>query len=114
MKIVKIIPVEKRQNYRCHFCGTTRSVKYVTEIFDPVISDKPTGVCCCNKCLVLHADENNCEYHLEIPTVGLCCNAYYKSKRNDGKEWMHFPFCNKENCPLEHPELLEGATLRKE
>ena len=34
-------------------CGENRSVKYVTEIFDPVIDNKPTKVCCCNKCLVL-------------------------------------------------------------
>ena len=52
-----------------------------------------------------------CLYSLEIPKIGLCCEAYYKSKRNDGKEWMHFPYCKKENCPLEYPELLEGATL---
>lgn len=56
----------------------------------------------------------DCKYHIEIPTVGLCCEAYYKSKRNDGKEWMHFPFCTEENCPLKHSELLEGATLERE
>jgi hypothetical protein len=55
-----------------------------------------------------------CRYSLEIPTVGLCCEAYYLSKRKDGKEWMHFPFCSEENCPLKHPELLEGATLEDE
>ena len=53
----------------------------------------------------------NCKYHLAIPTVGLCCEAYYKSKRNDGREWMHFPFCEDQNCPLKHPDLLHGATL---
>lgn len=35
---------------RCHFCGETRSVKYETEVLDPIISDKPTMVCVCNKC----------------------------------------------------------------
>ena len=59
-------------------------------------------------------ETENCKYHLEIPAVGLCCEAYYKSKRNDGKEWMHFPHCNEENCPLKHSELLEGATLESE
>lgn len=57
---------------------------------------------------------NPCEHQMEIPTVGWCCEAYYKSKRNDGKEWMHFPLCSEENCPLKHPELLEGATLERE
>ena len=55
-----------------------------------------------------------CEYHLEIPTVGLCCDAYYNSKRKDGRTWMHFPFCSEESCPLKHPELLKGATLKSE
>lgn len=58
--------------------------------------------------------ETSCKYNLEIPNVGLCCEAYYKSKRNDGLEWMHFPFCSEKNCPLKHPELLQGATLKKE
>ena len=55
-----------------------------------------------------------CKYQLDIPKIGECCEAYYKSKRNDGKEWMHFPFCSEENCPLKHPELLEGATIESE
>lgn len=54
------------------------------------------------------------KYKLRIPGVGVCCEAYYKSKRNDGLEWMHFPFCSEENCPLKHPELLEGAILETE
>lgn len=54
MKIIAFIPPDKRNNYRCFFCGETRSVKYVTEIFDPVIDDKkPTRVCACNKCVAL-------------------------------------------------------------
>ena len=53
-----------------------------------------------------------CKYHLNIPKVGLCCEAYYKAKRNDGREWMHFPLCSEANCPLEHPELIEGAILK--
>ena len=55
----------------------------------------------------------HCKYHLKIPTVGLCCEAYYKSKRSDGREWMHFPFCEDKNCPLKHPDLLNGATLER-
>lgn len=52
MKILAIIPADKRQNYRCFFCGETRSVKYVTEIMDPVINKVPTRVCCCNRCIL--------------------------------------------------------------
>lgn len=58
-----------------------------------------------------------CKYHLHIPTVGLCCEAYYLSKGSRGfgqRCWMHFPFCAEENCPLKHPELLQGATLESE
>lgn len=58
-------------------------------------------------------EANHCEYHLEIPRVGLCCEAYYQSKNANGNKysWFNFPFCAEENCPLKHPELLEGRTL---
>ena len=52
MKILSIIPADKRQNYRCFFCGETRSVKYITEIIDHVIDSKPIKVCCCNLCIL--------------------------------------------------------------
>ena len=58
MIIKALIPTEKRQNYRCHFCGTNKSVKYVTEIIDPVIDSKPTRVCCCNKCILIGGNAN--------------------------------------------------------
>ncbi|MBO5711409.1 MAG: hypothetical protein J6R47_01090 [Acholeplasmatales bacterium] len=54
---------------------------------------------------------NNCPFELYIPDVGICCKAYYESKRSDGKEWCHFPRCYDDKCPLKHPELLEGAKL---
>lgn len=57
MKIESIIPLEKRKNYRCYFCGETRSVKYITEIIDPVIDSKPTKVCCCNKCILTGGED---------------------------------------------------------
>lgn len=59
---------------------------------------------------------NACKYHLTIPRVGLCCEAYYKSKDSKGREhsWFHFPFCSEENCPLKHPELLQGRVLETE
>ncbi len=56
----------------------------------------------------------NCKYNLNIPNVGMCCKAYYESTRQDGKGWMHFPSCNESDCPLMHPELLEGAILESE
>lgn len=62
-------------------------------------------------------ETTQCKYHLEIPTVGLCCEAYYLSKGYKGcqeRSWFHFPFCSEENCPLKHPELLKGATLESE
>lgn len=45
-----LIPNWRNKNLRCHFCSITESVKYETEIFDPVVSTKPTKVCVCNKC----------------------------------------------------------------
>ena len=55
MKTISMIPPDKRNNYRCHFCGETRSVKYVVEIFDPVIdAHNPSKVVCCNVCHALH------------------------------------------------------------
>lgn len=59
MMIKAIIPIEKRQNHRCYFCSTNKSVKYITEIIDPVIDSKPTRVCCCNKCILKGGENNN-------------------------------------------------------
>lgn len=55
-----------------------------------------------------------CKYNMFIPFEGICCKAYYESIRPDGKGWMHFPLCDEPNCPLDHPELLEGAKLESE
>ena len=52
MIIKALIPIADRPKYRCHFCGTNKSVKYITEVYDPVIDSKPTKVCCCNKCII--------------------------------------------------------------
>lgn len=51
----RLIPNWQNKNLRCHFCDETRSVKYETEVFDPVISDKPTMVCICNKCALRYS-----------------------------------------------------------
>jgi hypothetical protein len=55
-----------------------------------------------------------CPYSIMLPVAGNCCNVYSNSKRPDGKWWCHWPKCSNENCPLEHPELLEGAIFDKE
>lgn len=55
-----------------------------------------------------------CKYAIEFPGMGLHCMVYSYSKRPDNKWWAHFPECSKEKCPLEHPELLEGAVFDEE
>lgn len=55
-----------------------------------------------------------CKYAIEFPGMGLHCMVYSYSKRPDNKWWAHFPECSKESCPLEHPELLEGAVFDEE
>ena len=57
LKIISIIPMEKRKNCKCYFCGETRSVKYMTEVIDPVIDSKPTEVCCCNRCILIGGED---------------------------------------------------------
>lgn len=49
---MKLIPDWRNKNLRCHFCDETRSVKYTMKIFDPVVDNKPTEVCVCNKCVL--------------------------------------------------------------
>lgn len=79
------------------------------------------GICtngnsACDTCKLPCEHYETCKYHIEIPNVGLCCEAYYKSKNAKGKQfaWFHFPFCSDDDCPLKHPELLNGATLEME
>jgi hypothetical protein len=52
------------------------------------------------------------KYRIKIPKVGICCNAYFESKRIDGKYWTHYPLCDVENCPILFPKLLEGAKFK--
>lgn len=49
MKIISIIPIKDRNKCRCHFCGETRSVKYITEI---ISTPRNRRVFCCNKCIL--------------------------------------------------------------
>ena len=53
---MRIIEDWWNKNLRCHFCGEIRSVKYEKEVFDPVVSNKPTKVCVCNKCVLRFKD----------------------------------------------------------
>lgn len=58
-----------------------------------------------------------CDYYFPIPRAGMCCKAYSESKptsENRWQHWAHYPECKEENCPLKHPELLEGRTLETE
>ena len=54
-----------------------------------------------------------CIYSIELPNAGICCDVYSRSQRPDGKWWAHWPKCSQENCPFEHPELLEGAIFEE-
>lgn len=54
---IKLIENWRDKNLRCHFCGETRSVKYEKEIFDPVVDNKLTKVCMCNKCALRYGKE---------------------------------------------------------
>lgn len=49
---MKLIEDWQKRKLKCHFCGTTKSVKYSVKVLDPVISSKQTEVCCCNKCIL--------------------------------------------------------------
>lgn len=67
-----------------------------------------------------------CKYILTIPIVPdypaykeerELCGAYYESKptkENKWKHWANYPECREKNCPLKHPELLNGRTLETE
>lgn len=52
--MLKLIDPKDRKKCRCHFCGTNLSVKYLVEIYDPVISNEKTFVCVCNKCAAFY------------------------------------------------------------
>ena len=52
-----------------------------------------------------------CEHHLYIPGVGTCCGYYSKTLDAYGRKFAHYPECAEENCPIKHPELLDGRKL---
>jgi transcription elongation factor Elf1 len=53
---MKLIVDWTTKQYRCHLCGTTKSVKYLMKVYDPVADDKPVEVAVCNKCALLHTE----------------------------------------------------------
>lgn len=61
LDIKSMIPYNNRRDSPCFFCGTNKSVKYVTEIIvDGNIAKRLPGlqtgqtidVCCCNRCIL--------------------------------------------------------------
>ena len=50
---LNMIPVKERSKYRCHECGTTKSVKYLVRINDPRYSGE-NRVPMCNKCVTMY------------------------------------------------------------
>lgn len=50
---MQYIPDWQHKDLKCHFCGETRSVKYIVAVIDPVVDSKATEVYCCNKCALM-------------------------------------------------------------
>lgn len=67
---MKLIADWTTKQYRCHICGTTKSVKYLMTVYDPVVDDKPVEVPVCNKCALLHAKANSEGTHPYIIKAG--------------------------------------------
>jgi hypothetical protein len=55
-----------------------------------------------------------CEHHFYIPHNRMCCGYYSKTVDAYGMGYAHYPYCKKENCPIAHPELLNGRKLESE
>ena len=90
MKIISLLPSDKRQNYKCHFCDTNLSVKYVVEITDKVIDPhKPIRTCCCNKCITLFGSDENCKAKQVAPrevTVEVITRTVVTVKANNADD----------------------------
>lgn len=56
---MKYIENWQNKKLKCYFCGETKSVKYTIKIFDGIADNKPTEVCVCNKCVLVHKEENH-------------------------------------------------------
>lgn len=56
---MKMIPPEDRGKYRCHFCLSDKSVRYMVKCFDPLEDEnKPVTVPCCNRCVLFYGMKN--------------------------------------------------------
>lgn len=75
---MKLIPNWQNKRLRCHFCGTTRSVKYTVKVFDPVVSNQTTDVCACNMCALKHGDTKIIkQYTVDVAYTGNSCIKKY-------------------------------------
>ena len=54
---MNIIPDWRNKNLQCYFCGETRSVKYTMKIKTHPDNLKIREVCVCNKCALIHNNE---------------------------------------------------------
>ena len=56
----------------------------------------------------------NCNWHIELPGHGTCCDYYYHTVDSYGQGYSHFPTCECLNCPIQNPALLKGRKLESE
>lgn len=52
-----LISTEERLKLRCHYCGTSKSVKYKCSVYNPIADTKPVKIYVCNRCAAIHAKE---------------------------------------------------------
>ena len=74
--MLKMIPSPERNQYKCHICGG-KPVKYEIKYFDPVVSNKPVWVTCCNKCALIHAEDTNRLTPEQMKVIGKLTNLIY-------------------------------------
>ena len=75
-KMLKIIPLPERNQYRCHFCDG-KPVKYEMKCFDPVVSNKPIWVTCYNKCALFYNKDINSLTPEQMKIIGKLTNLIY-------------------------------------
>lgn len=56
----------------------------------------------------------HCKYCLPFPDETIHCSAYSYAKYPNAISWLHFPVCDLSNCPIKHPELLNGGILKED
>lgn len=54
---MELFPNWHKKHLVCHFCGETRSVKYIKEVFDE--KSQPIRVHVCNKCAIRYMEDKN-------------------------------------------------------